>query len=31
MPFVDQLYLAGAVAAFAIFAVTLAYCRITSK
>lgn len=30
MPFTEQLYLIGACAAFAIFAVALAYCRITS-
>lgn len=31
MPLIDQLYLAGAAAAFVIFAVSLAYCSITSK
>jgi len=31
MPFIDQLYLAGAIAAFAIFAVALAYCSVTSQ
>lgn len=30
MPFVEQLYLIGACAAFAVFALALAYCRVTS-
>jgi hypothetical protein len=30
MPFMDQLYLGGSIAAFVIFAVALAYCRATS-
>lgn len=30
MPFTEQLYLAGVVAAFVIFATALAFCRFTS-
>lgn len=31
MPLVEQLYLAGVIAAFSTFAVALAFCRLTSS